>query len=198
MKRITTLAVATLFCLVACNKGPNAISYKDWRAKAVATQPEEFTKVTATYESKKTGEEDATGTIEYTYDATEEAWTTESNDAYADSIATYIVSAKLYATRMPEEEEKPEELPEGTEYDMNYYDNLTIQTKVSMTQKQGEMSMSSVIEGKIEFAQGNWLTFYYVSEQITASGLTPAMETAIGVKNGTSVTSRTIRLSYSK
>lgn len=198
MKKITTLAVATLFCLVACNKGPNAISYKDWRAKAIATQPEEFTKVTATYELKRTGEKDVTGTIEYTYDATEEEWTTESNDVYADNIATHIVPAKTYATLLPEEEEKSTELPEGAEIVSNYYDNLSVYGKISMTQKQGEMSMDSVIESKLEFAQGNWLTLYYLSEQITASGLTPAMETATGIKNGTSVTSQTIRLSYSK
>ena len=198
MKKITTLAVATLFCLVACNKGPNAISYKDWRAKAVATQPEEFTKVTATYEEKRTGEKDVTGTIEYTYDATEEEWTTESNDAFADSIARYITSAKAYAAQLPEEEEKSEELPAGTEIVSNYYDNLSIYGKISMTQKQGEISMSRVIESKFEFAQGNWLTLYYLSEQTTASGLTPAMEATIGIKNGTTETLQTIRFSYSK
>lgn len=198
MKKITTLAVATLFCLVACNKGPNAISYKDWRAKAIATQPEEFTKVTATYEGKRTGEKDVTGTIEYTYDAAEEEWTTESNDAFADDIARHIVSAKAYATQLPEEEEKATELPEGAEIVSNYYDNLSVYGKISMTQKEGEASMSSVIESKLEFAQGNWLTLYYVSEQTTIAGLTPAMEQATGYKNGTSVISQTIRLSYSK
>lgn len=198
MKKITTLALATLFCLAGCNKGPAAISYKEWRAKAIATQPEAFAKVTASYEVKATEQKDATGTIEYTYDSTEKEWTTTSNDKFAELVVTYIQSANEYASNFPETEQKPTGLPEGAEVVTTYYDNLSVYSKISFTVSEGGMTATELNEAKLEFAQGNWLTLYSLYQSETLSGLTPAMEEATGYKNGTVFESVKLTFSYSK
>lgn len=190
--RFTALAT-TLFALVACGaKGPSTISYSEYRAKLIASEPATWARAQLVYVEKETGKEDTR--IEATFNYNESTgWVAE--DSQYQKAAQYFMTAKEYGSSLPEQEKTPT-LPEGSSYVVNYYADLSMYSKVSYSQTVQGVTMSVEMEGKYEFAQGAWMTHYYFSESNTFSGLTPEMEEATGMKNGTEAHSAEVTINY--
>ncbi len=192
--RFTALAT-TLFALVACGaKGAATIGYSEYRAKLLAAQPEAWTKATLVYVAKETGEDDLR--VEATFNYTEGTGWVAENEQY-QGAAQYIINANEYGSQLPEEEQTPT-VPEGASVAINYYADLSMYSKISYSRSAQGVTMAMEMEGKYEFAQGAWMTHYFYSMTTTISGLTPEMEEATEMKNGTSTESAEVTINYSK
>lgn len=190
--RFTALAT-TLFALVACGaQGGSTISYSEYRAKLLASEPATWARAQLVYVEKETGKEDIR--IEATFNYNESTGWVAEDEQYQEA-SMYFMTAKEYGSELPEQEQTPT-VPEGASVVINYYADLSMYSKVSMTQSREGITMTMEMEGKYEFAQGAWMTHYYYSMSYTYSGITPEMEEATGMKNGTTTESAEVTINY--
>ena len=183
----------SLVTLVSCGaKGPSTISYADYRAKAIASTPEAWTSATVNCSEQEIGKDPVSVSAKFNY--TNNAWVAE-DQTYQD-LSQYLYTAKEYGESLPEEEKVPT-LPEGAEYTVNYYADLSMYGRIYYSASQSGITMSVEYITKVEFAQGGWLSYMYMKEVMTYSGVTPEME-EYGMHNGSEGGEMTVTVSYSK